>query len=98
MRGAIPPLPQYAFMAWCSIGKSTGTTLPLPSTFEYYTTGRNCAININFISFNITFYNYEMEALQATHGSKFLNVLLISKTSKRTSIIFSIGQSSRNDI
>jgi hypothetical protein len=29
MRGAIPPLPQYASMAWCSV-KSTGTTLPLP--------------------------------------------------------------------
>jgi hypothetical protein len=29
MSGAIPPLPQYAFMAWCSV-KSTRTTLPLP--------------------------------------------------------------------
>jgi len=29
MNGAIPPLPQYALMAWCSV-KSTGTTLPLP--------------------------------------------------------------------
>jgi hypothetical protein len=29
MRGAIPPLPQYALMAWCSV-KSTETTLPLP--------------------------------------------------------------------
>jgi hypothetical protein len=27
MRGAIPPLPQYDFMAWCSV-KSTGTILP----------------------------------------------------------------------
>jgi hypothetical protein len=24
MRGAIPPLPQYAFMAWCSVKKSQG--------------------------------------------------------------------------
>jgi hypothetical protein len=34
MSGAIPPLPQCAFMAWCSV-KSTGTilpfTLPLPT-------------------------------------------------------------------
>jgi hypothetical protein len=30
--GAIPPLPQYPFMAWCS-AKSTGTTFPLPFTF-----------------------------------------------------------------
>jgi hypothetical protein len=28
MSGAIPPLPQNAFMAYCSV-KSTGTTLPL---------------------------------------------------------------------
>jgi hypothetical protein len=27
MRGAIHPLPQYAFMAWCSVKNSTGTTL-----------------------------------------------------------------------
>jgi hypothetical protein len=27
MSGAIPPLPQCAFMAWCSVKKSTGTTL-----------------------------------------------------------------------
>jgi hypothetical protein len=32
MSGAIHPLPQYAFMAWCLV-KSTGTTLPfLPFT------------------------------------------------------------------
>jgi hypothetical protein len=30
MGGAIPPFPQYAFMAWCSVRGSTGTTLPLP--------------------------------------------------------------------
>jgi hypothetical protein len=29
MSGVIPPLPQYAFMAWCSV-KNTGTTLYLP--------------------------------------------------------------------
>jgi hypothetical protein len=30
MREAISPLPQYAFMAWCSVKESTGTTLTLP--------------------------------------------------------------------
>jgi hypothetical protein len=38
MRGAIPPLPQYASMAWWSV-KSTGTTLPfylLPFTTMKY--------------------------------------------------------------
>jgi hypothetical protein len=29
MSGAIHPLPQYVFVAWCSV-KSTGATLPLP--------------------------------------------------------------------
>jgi hypothetical protein len=29
MRGTIPPLAQYAFMGWCSVKRSTGTTLPL---------------------------------------------------------------------
>jgi hypothetical protein len=28
MGGAVPPLPQYAFMAWCSVRGSTETTLP----------------------------------------------------------------------
>jgi hypothetical protein len=31
MCGVPPPLPQYASMAWCSVKKSTGTTLPLPN-------------------------------------------------------------------
>jgi hypothetical protein len=26
--GAVPPLPQYAFMVWYSVEKRTGTTLP----------------------------------------------------------------------
>jgi hypothetical protein len=29
MREDIPPLPQYAFLAWCSVKKSTGTNLTL---------------------------------------------------------------------
>jgi len=33
MRGAIPPLPQHAFMAWCSVKKTTGTTLSFTFTF-----------------------------------------------------------------
>jgi len=28
MSGDVLPLPQYAFMAWCSVRGSTGTTLP----------------------------------------------------------------------
>jgi len=29
MGGDVPTLPQYAFMAWCSVRGSTGTTLPI---------------------------------------------------------------------
>jgi len=37
MHRAIPTLPQYDFMTWCSI-KSTGTTLySIKITFEYAT-------------------------------------------------------------
>jgi len=30
---AVPPFPQYAFMAWCSIRGSTGKILPFIFTF-----------------------------------------------------------------
>jgi hypothetical protein len=36
MSGAILPLPQYDFMEWCSVKKSTGTTL-LYFTLLYFT-------------------------------------------------------------
>jgi hypothetical protein len=32
--GTTPALPQYAFMAWCTIKKSTGTPLPLPTGIQ----------------------------------------------------------------
>jgi hypothetical protein len=35
LHGAIPPLPQYAFMEWCSV-KSTGTTLPFTFLLNNY--------------------------------------------------------------
>jgi len=41
MGGAVPPLPQYAFMAWC-LGGAQGTALhlplPLPLPFNTFTT------------------------------------------------------------
>jgi hypothetical protein len=36
MRGAIHPLPQYTYMEWCSVKKSTEKTLPLPFTYKLY--------------------------------------------------------------
>jgi hypothetical protein len=37
MSGAIPPLPEYTFMAWCSATKkkSTGTSPPFSQSFPY---------------------------------------------------------------
>jgi hypothetical protein len=35
MSRAIPSLPQYTCMAWCSVLKSTGTTLPLSLPFRF---------------------------------------------------------------
>jgi hypothetical protein len=33
MGGAVPPIPQYALVAWCSVRRSTWTTLPYLFTF-----------------------------------------------------------------
>jgi hypothetical protein len=35
MGGAVPPLPKYTFMAWCSVRGSTGTTLPSPPVDQH---------------------------------------------------------------
>jgi hypothetical protein len=40
MLGSVPPLPQYASMAWCSVKKSTGTTL----SFTFISTERNSTV------------------------------------------------------
>jgi hypothetical protein len=50
MRGAIPPLPQYAFMARCLI-KHRDNFIPLPFTGGIY----SVTINAHFVSGNIFF-------------------------------------------
>jgi len=65
MSGAIPPLPHYVSMAWCSV-KSTGTTLPLPLPFiisfgkqfhdlSFYTSSYLlcCSDSVNSVTCNI---------------------------------------------
>jgi hypothetical protein len=47
MSGAIPPLPQYAFMAWCLV-KSTGATLPFTFYFQLFP---YVYISFRFVSF-----------------------------------------------
>jgi hypothetical protein len=59
MRGAIPPLPQYASMAWGSV-KSTGTTLTVPlklkniGHFSYVSISTNQAFKKIYSLFRIT--------------------------------------------
>jgi hypothetical protein len=43
MNGAIPPLPQYAFMAWCSVKAQGQLYLTLPLTYLQLT------VNIRFL-------------------------------------------------
>jgi hypothetical protein len=49
--------PQYAFMAWCSVKRSTGTTLPLPFaiSMNFYTYMKRVSIEwlFFFIYFDI---------------------------------------------
>jgi hypothetical protein len=72
MRGAIPPLPHYAFIAWCLVKKkSRGTTLPFLPFYEYsetFTGERNLGILVRikytrYVLFNVcakvsTFENF----------------------------------------
>jgi hypothetical protein len=46
MNGAIPPLPQYVSMAWCSV-KSTGTTLSFTFTFKGPLGRHSCRLEDN---------------------------------------------------
>jgi hypothetical protein len=57
IRGALPSLPRYAFMAWCSAKKSTGTTLPLPLLLLHRPIHPWCKFisNSMFICLNIFF-------------------------------------------
>jgi hypothetical protein len=55
MCGAISPLLQYAFMAWCSV-KSTGTTLPSPFEFHLTLKGRNVPFLRNVSYLGLIFY------------------------------------------
>jgi len=42
-REAVPPLPQYAFMAWCSVRESTGTTSKYIMENTNFFTFANCS-------------------------------------------------------
>jgi len=43
MRGAIPPLPQYDFMAWCSVEKGHG------DNFTFHTYNKQTNVSITFL-------------------------------------------------
>jgi hypothetical protein len=50
MGGAVPPLPQYAFIAWCSVGGAQGI-LQLFAESVYYTHFKNCIVRGRKIRF-----------------------------------------------
>jgi hypothetical protein len=54
MNGAIQPLPQYAFMAWCSVKISTETTLIIIIIIIITTTTTTTIIVIMLSSINAT--------------------------------------------
>jgi hypothetical protein len=53
MCGAIPPFSQYAFMAWCLVKKSTGTTLPFTFITMNHTSLKNYSVLSNTGTFRI---------------------------------------------
>jgi hypothetical protein len=66
MGGAVPPLPQYAFMAWCSVRGSTGTTLPftLPLPFYNLSVALKCIVKKNrLITNKIMFFGKVVEKM-----------------------------------
>jgi hypothetical protein len=65
MSGAIHPLPQYPFMAWCSV-KSTGTALPLPLSQYNKLTGKK-----RLKSQVIIFIHHTCHVLATDHYSLF---------------------------
>jgi len=72
MRGAIHPLPRYAFMAWCLV-KSTGTTLPF---YLYWL--QSCFIHDKFEQFygqeSETWFRQLLIRLGRTTGGHLLHV------------------------
>jgi hypothetical protein len=69
MSGATPPLPQYAFIAWCSVKAQRRLHLYLRKTgcdgMDYIQFGQECVQQRSFV---ITAMK-----LQSAHPSKFLN-------------------------
>jgi hypothetical protein len=75
MRGAIPPLPQYAFMVWCSVKESIGTTLLLPPHFTHYyrtwKSSRTCNTQKLEHAMVSSFKLYETSGTPVTHIETF---------------------------
>jgi hypothetical protein len=62
MRGAIPPLPQYVFMAWCLVKHRDNFTFTFASLEFTYV---SCTVEKNFSFFSLTcFKNKKQFALE----------------------------------
>jgi hypothetical protein len=71
MRRAMPPLPQYAFMVWCSVKKGTGTSLTLPFTVYTFHIFENCG---DFLS--VQFYSVTDACIYVKYLSQFYTTYL----------------------
>jgi hypothetical protein len=87
IRGSIPALPQYAFMAWCSVKKSTETTLPYPiwkpvsllNTVRNFILFASCFIYSRFTLIR-TFRKWDTEYIKFTKERNILRIY--TRTSK----------------
>jgi hypothetical protein len=77
MSGAMSAFPQYAFIAWCSVKRSTGTSLPLP--FHYH-------INsvIRFASIGFYLQPMSIKSMDKIHKHNSINTVTPSSESYRT--------------
>jgi hypothetical protein len=74
MRGAIPPLPQYVFMAWCLVKHRDNFTFTLNKKSGY------ACMRLHFNTFTIGWFPYKVNALLcAVNGSvthRFVTVII----------------------
>jgi hypothetical protein len=65
MGGAVPPLPQYAFMAWCSVRESTGQLYLYLYLYLYHRAG-----SLKTVASELAEYKLELVAVQDIRWGK----------------------------
>jgi hypothetical protein len=75
MRGAIPPLPQHAFMAWCSFKKAQGQLYIHTYIHTYTHTHTHTHINIHTYTLTYTYIHYHTHTYTHARTSLYVCVL-----------------------